>query len=142
MVTFERDDFFASGTFGGEAVSMASALETISILQKDIPKMVWKGHQIQEVFNKLDWEAQAVGYPTRLDFRFKTKEHKALFWQEMCLAGVLVGYNNFIMASHTVEDVSFIIDAIYQARTILKKNWLHPELALKGKMPTEALKKS
>ncbi len=135
MSVFERDDFFASGTFGGECVSLAAAIPTLDILKKYITQMIWNGKRIQEAFNKLDWEAEAKGYPTRLNFVFKTNEEKFLFWQEMCKNGVLVGYANFIKADNTDEEVTKIIDAIYGSYKSIKTG-----AKLEGPVPSEALK--
>jgi glutamate-1-semialdehyde 2,1-aminomutase len=129
MSTFERDDFFASGTFNGETVSLAAFLATQEILQRQIQKMVWNGNRIKEAFNKLSWSAKCVGYPTRLDFQFDTDKKKYKFWQEMCKRGILIGYNNFIMADHTDEDVTYVINAIYDYFKVKDK------VELEGSLP-------
>lgn len=129
MSTFERDDFFASGTFNGETVALAAFLATQEILDRQIVQMVNNGSRIKEAFNKLPWSAKCVGYPTRLDFQFDTQMKKFKFWQEMCKRGVLIGYNNFIMADHTEEDVTYIINAIYDYFKVKDK------VELKGTLP-------
>lgn len=141
MSVFERDDFFASGTFNGETLSLAAGVATSETLSSLIPKMVWNGSRIKESFNKLSWpdNTQAVGYPTRLDFQFKTPQHKYLFWQEMCKNGVLVGYNNFIMANHTDEDTTKIIDAIFNSFKVLKQYWKDPMAHIDGALPENAV---
>lgn len=136
MSVFERDDFFASGTFGGECVSLSAALATMGILQKSIDKMIWNGSRIQDAFNSLWKDAKCVGYPTRLVFQFKDNKDKYRFWQEMCKQGILVGYTNFIMADHTDDDVTKIINAIYAVYKI----W--DTVELEGPEPVEAIKKN
>jgi glutamate-1-semialdehyde 2,1-aminomutase len=142
MSVFERDDFFASGTFGGECVSLAALVATQTKLPTAIPKMISHGRRIQEAFNKLAWPSTTVckGYPTRLIFQFPTSGHKALFMQEMCVQGILVGAANFIMASHTDEDVTKIIEAIFGSYKTLKYYWDKPTDFLKGPLPEDALK--
>lgn len=135
MSVFERDDFFASGTFGGECVSLAAAKATLDILESSIPKMVWNGSRIKEAFNKLPWEAKAVGYPTRLDFQFKDEVTKYTFWQEMCKRGVLIGYNNFIKADNTDAEVTRIIETIFEVYKILDT------AKLEGPIPQTAVRK-
>lgn len=143
MSTFERDDFFASGTFGGECLSLAAFMATQEVLVKSLPKMLYNGHQIRRAFDKgFIHKATADGYPTRLNFNFPTDAHKYLFWQEMCKEGVLVGYTNFVMASHTDEDIALVTNAISKASKILKDNWENPKQALVGDLPTAALRKS
>lgn len=145
MHTFERSDFFASGTFSTPCVSLAAALETINILEEKIPKMLLNGRRIKEAFNKLPWpkvsekDTFCIGYPTRLNFEFPTKEHKFLFWQEMCNNGVLIGYTNFVMADHTDEDITAVIKAIFNSFKVLKDNWNDPRSKLKGSIPEAAL---
>jgi glutamate-1-semialdehyde 2,1-aminomutase len=135
MKTFERDDFFASTTFGGEAVSLAACLLTIDILQDNMAKTIQKGQLIKDAFNHfLGHLGQAKGYPTRLTFDFKTKEEKALFMQEMCKRGILVGYSNMVMVDHTSLDIERICNAFKQ----IAHKW--HSLQLEGSLPVEALR--
>lgn len=142
MATFEREDFFASNTFGGECASLAAFMATQTILPGRIGSMVEKGQRIKDAFNMLDWEgAECVGYPTRLDFRFPSEAHRYLFWQELCKRRVLVGYTNFIMADHSDEDVAYISESIEEVQCILKENWENPLKVFEGPLPTPALRK-
>jgi glutamate-1-semialdehyde 2,1-aminomutase len=129
METFNRDDFFASTTFGGEAVSLAACEVTLDILEDNIDSLIAKGERIKEASFGI-----AKGYPTRLTFDFPTKEEKALFMQEMCKRGILVGYSNMVMVEHTETDIQEICDAI---RDIAVK-W--DTLKLEGSLPVEALR--
>jgi glutamate-1-semialdehyde 2,1-aminomutase len=141
METFERDDFFASGTFNGECISLAAALATLSKLQRVIPSMVFKGFDLQMYFNSLfSGKATCEGYSTRVIFKFPTDTHKALFMQEMCFNGVLLGQANFIMANHTMKDIEVIKDAMQQAKSVLDKYWDNPKEALRGSEPVAALR--
>jgi glutamate-1-semialdehyde 2,1-aminomutase len=141
MRVFERDDFFISGTFGGECVSLSACLGTVSRLETSIDRMIENGVYLQKVFEFVFKEkAVCKGYPTRLTFDFPTTEHKALFMQEMCYAGVLIGYSNFVMASYTDKDCADIVSAFQRAHHVLMKNWDNPKLALQGSMPEAALR--
>ena len=136
MCTFERSDFFASSTFGGEAVSLSACLETLNILEVEIPAMVYKGTQIQNHFNKVfDGLAKCEGYPTRAVFKFPTDDHKAVFMQEMCLQGILLGQCMFIMASHTDYDVQQICTAIEETYSIMQPRWENISKLLLGAKP-------
>lgn len=143
MEVFERDDFFASGTFGGETVSLAACLKTVDKLAKGLTRTLVNGKIIQDSFNDI-FKDKAVckGYPTRFIFEFPTKEHKALFMQEMCLNGVLIGHANMVMASMTDKDVRYIIEAIQKSYNISKHYWENPLKGLKGPLPVEAVRKS
>lgn len=141
MQVFERDDFFASGTFGGETVSLSACLATVDRLQKDLPQTILNGTHIMQAFNNyFKGRAACTGYPTRFIFNFPSKEHKGLFMQEMCLNGVLIGHANMPPASLTDQDVTDVITALYQTFKVMYDNWLNPAAALKGKLPEDVFK--
>lgn len=142
MSVFERDDFFASHTFGGETLSLRACLATVKVLQKNIDNMIWNGQRIQEAFNKLYNQigAKCIGYPTRLVFDFPNPKLKALFMQEMCLNGILIGSANFIMASHTDKDITEVINSIYKAYVFIRDYIGNPDLGLKGAVPVPAIR--
>jgi hypothetical protein len=85
---FERDDFFASGTFGGETVSLAACLATVDNPRYKLEETIQsKGHQIQDIFNDLFKDlATCEGYPTRLIFKDSPWPQR-IFMQEMCFNG-------------------------------------------------------
>jgi glutamate-1-semialdehyde 2,1-aminomutase len=141
MKQFERDDFFASTTFGGELLSLAACLATLDVLEDNLPTMVERGRMLQDGFNKVfDGKATCVGYPTRTQFNFPTVALKALFWQECIKRNVLFGYSNFIMASHTEADIIKTIAVIQEAAKVLNKHWSNPAAALEGSLPVEVLR--
>jgi glutamate-1-semialdehyde 2,1-aminomutase len=141
MATFERNDFFASTTFGGECLSLAACLSTCDILDKHIPKLLRYGNELQIVFNKLfNKQATCEGYPSRTQFVFPSSAHKALFWQECVKRGVLFGYSNFTMVEHTQADLNKTIDAMEQASKMVKDNWVNPQLVLEGPLPVEVFR--
>ena len=143
METFGRHDFFASGTFGGETVSLAACLATLHKLEESTGRTVEIGQKIQDAFNTIfNGIATCEGYPTRLIFKFKTPEHKALFMQEMCLNGVLVGHANMAMASLTDSDVQYVIDAFHKSINVILHFYASPLNGLKGPLPEDALRKS
>lgn len=142
MQTFERDDFFVSGTFGGECLSLVACLATCQILVQEIGRMVANGTLIKNYFNDLFLMtgAKCKGYPTRLTFDFPTPNHKALFMQEMCFNGVLVGYSNMTTAMMTKKDLEKVLNAMRVANSVLIDNWENPLGALKGNVPVETLR--
>lgn len=143
MKMFERDDFFASTTFGGECLSLAACLATIDILKDHRHRIIAHGTAIQSAFNNLfEPEAYCEGYPSRTQFVFPTTGHKALFWQECIKNGVLFGYSNFPMVEHTQADLDKTLEAMDKASHVLKDNWSNPQSFLEGSMPVEALRMS
>jgi glutamate-1-semialdehyde 2,1-aminomutase len=141
MKTFERTDFFASTTFGGECLSLAAFMATADILEKHIPKLLQYGTDILSGFNKaFDGLATCEGYPSRTQFVFPTAAHKALFWQECVRRGVLFGYSNFTMVEHTKADLDKTLEAIEAAAKTLKDVWANPSAKLQGDVPCEVFR--
>ena len=137
MQTFDRDDFFASTTFGGETISLAACLKTLDILQKNLDSTISKGQLVKDMFNMCFAQlgiGKCKGYPTRLTFDFEDKCDKAIFMQEMCKRGVLIGYSNMVMVEHTASDLETIITAFKD----IVANW--NSFKLEGDMPVEALR--
>ncbi len=142
MSTFERDDFFVSGTFGGECLSLTACISTCETLEIELPRMIMNGQTIKGYFNDLFKLTGAVckGYPTRLTFDFPNTELKALFMQEMCYNGVLTGYSNMVMANYKQQDMNKILNAIQVSHSVLIDNWDNPKGVLKGALPVETLR--
>ncbi len=138
--TFERDDFFASGTYGGSCLSLRASAATMAVLVDNIPRMVEHGQLLAQAFNTLFPDARCEGYPTRTQFVFPTVAHKAFFWQECVKRGVLFGYSNFTMASHDSDDLLKTVDVMTEVSRILKQFWNDPLSKLEGKLPVEALR--
>lgn len=148
MDVFNHDDFFISGTFGGDVVGIEAAYATINVLQRnhaDFIRHIWTaGEALRDGFNEaaavLELEGvSCIGYPPRTTFQFPTVAHKALFWQEMAKQNFLVGYANFISAAHTLGVISKTLPAIELALRVVKSHWNNPEEMLEGPLPVEAL---
>lgn len=111
-------DYFISGTFFGEQVSLRACLTFLNLMTKDHSKYsvntLWeKGKLFYDKFNKLSPEVRLVGYPSRGVFQGDALT-KALFFQEACKAGILFGpswFLNFAMFDYmditlkTCEDI-------------------------------------
>jgi glutamate-1-semialdehyde 2,1-aminomutase len=101
-------EYFVSGTFFGETVSMAAAITLIDLLKKDGTRYpmadLWSaGARFLELFNAISPKLKIDGYPTRGAF-VGDDETKALFWQEACKAGIIFGpswFFNFPLMSLT-----------------------------------------
>lgn len=112
------EEVFFSLTFGGECLSLASAMATISeIRDKGVIEYTWwQGRVLQEGLNKLSQEhglsdnVKCVGYPVRSVVQFEAENStslllKTLFQQEVIKRGVLfAGYHN-ISFSHSDADI-------------------------------------
>jgi len=139
-------DCFVSSTFGGELISIASALATIEVLEKeDAISTIWKnGIVLKDGYNAiakdLEIDTSCEGYPCRTMFHFPTPEHKALFWQECIKEGVLFGYAQFISYSHDEYIINETLRTVLKALRIVKAHWSNPLKALHGRPPKEVFR--
>ena len=139
-------DCFVSSTFGGELISIASALATIEVLEKNNAiDEIWRiGKILKDGYNSIakDLEIDTVceGYPCRTMFHFPTPEHKALFWQECIKEGVLFGYAQFISYSHDEYVINETLRTVLKALRVVKAHWDNPAKALHGKQPKEVFR--
>lgn len=130
----EAPDYFVSGTFFGETVSMAACMEVINIVHKDGSKYSMKslfdeGAKFLQAFNELDSNLKIVGYPSRGAFQ-GDEMTKALFWQECVKAGVLFGPSWFFsipLSEFTEQLMPMFRDILGKIRT--------GQVRLEGKLP-------
>lgn len=150
MRTFERDDFFVSGTFGGELVSIEAAIATFIELASDKErnlKNLWRsGDHLRDQFNGiargLDLEGvKARGYAPRVEFMFPSEAHKALFWQECAKGSVLFGYSNFCTTVHRLSAVDGSLNVVDASLRYVKEHWNDPTSVMEGKLPALTFKK-
>lgn len=127
-----ESDYFVSSTWGGDRTALAAAMVAADLVHNDFkPEDLWvDGTHFMEKFNAITSEVQLVGYPTRGIIKYKDDGFKALFMQEMCLAGVLIGpswfYSKFL---HREMD-----NVIAIARGVVKRI-IHGMVALRGSLP-------
>jgi glutamate-1-semialdehyde 2,1-aminomutase len=139
-------DTFVSSTFGGELLSIASALKTIEILERDdvLSHIDRIGQSLKDGYNRIAQELQidtkCIGFPNRTMFMFPSGEHKSLFWQECIKRGVLFGYAQFINYSHKDKHINYTLQVIKEALTVVKHNWSNPLKCLVGKKATEVFR--
>lgn len=118
MSQFEAANFFVSTTFGGDAISLASAkivLDTIA--QGGVVEHIWKlGARLQDGLRSLARQIEVPidcrGTPSRMALTYGAKgtasaiDIRALFLQECVRRGVLFGNVVFVGAAHRDEDIS------------------------------------
>ena len=145
MRVFERNDFFISGTFGGDLIGINAARGVIEYLRaypQTIDKIWESGECLRDGFNQIAQGlgiegVSCIGYPPRTMFLFPTTEHKALFWQECVKLGVLFGYANFITAQHHLATIQNTLGVCDTALRVVKEHWADPKAALEGEPPVE-----
>lgn len=122
----ELDHVFFSSTFGGEACSIAAAIETVKELKEkkdDVYPYLWtQGATIREAFNQLckqyGIKAHMIGVGPRLVAKFETNDPsgtKDLFHQEMVKRGILMGTNVNIIWAHRPEHIAQTVDAMKES---------------------------
>jgi 4-aminobutyrate aminotransferase-like enzyme len=127
-------EYFVSGTFFGETVSLAACRALIDVVHKDGSKFnmtdLWSaGDHFIYKFNELHPDLKIVGYPTRGAFQGDPMV-KALLWQEACRAGILFGpswFFNFPLMEYTDTVIPICRDIFNRIKT--------GSVRLDGKMP-------
>jgi glutamate-1-semialdehyde 2,1-aminomutase len=127
-------EYFISGTFFGETVSMQASLALLDLMKRDSTRYsieeLWRGGTLfLERFNDLHPDLKIVGYPSRGAFQGDPMV-KALFWQEACRANILFGpswFFNFPLMGETEGVIPVCKDILNRIKTGAVK--------LEGKMP-------
>jgi glutamate-1-semialdehyde aminotransferase len=132
MSLLEKDVFFFN-TFGGEALSLASAKATITeMIEKNVPAYLAKqGKKLKDGYNSIADAlnmsyTKCIGYECRSLMTFDASagnplEMKSLVQQEMIKRGILWGGFHNMSFSHTDEDVEYTLKAYQDVLPILKK---------------------
>lgn len=127
-------EYFVSSSYAGETISLAAAKKTMELLlsnKADLTLLWKKGEAFYEFFNSLYPEKiRLSGYPTRGAFTGDPKTI-ALFFQEMCLAGMLVGPSWFL-SFPAAEELPNVQGAIRAIMGRIQRG----EVELKGDLPS------
>jgi len=128
------EEIFFSFTFGGETLSLAASLATMSKLQREpvVKSMAQTGesllsqlnallekHDLREIFS-------TAGHPSWSFFVIKDAppysmwEIKTLFLQEMFARGILTIGSHNISYAHSPDDIAKIVDAYDEVLPILR----------------------
>lgn len=126
----EMDHIFFSMTFGGEACSLAAAVETIKEMKEkrfEIFPHIWsQGTRLREAFNKharlVGVDAEMFGMAPRHNIRFNTDDSagcKDLFHQEMVKRGILIGTQIYVTWAHKSKHIDKTILAIKESLAVV-----------------------
>lgn len=125
-------DYFVSSTYAGDTVSLAAAVKTMNLMRTEykIERLISDGQDFIDRFNKICPEVITIeGYPTRGVFKAEPMA-KALFFQEMAIAGVLFcssWFYNYDLMEHKKSVLSIAKQVLLRIKC--------GEVKLKGKMP-------
>lgn len=132
-----ESDYFVSSTFAGETLSLAACKEVLKLTEKEylVSKLWEEGVRFQERFNSIWPDIQLKGYGTRGAWSFSGNnptELKALFFQECCKAGLLVGPSFFLCFPH-LEILDQCLNLFNDVITRIKLG----SVKLEGEMPVQ-----
>jgi glutamate-1-semialdehyde aminotransferase len=144
----EFEEVFFSTTHGGEALSLAAAIATLRVLERDdvIPTLWRRGESLVSGLRSLverhglDGRVVCLGYAPRTAVLFRdadghdSLELKSLFQQECIKRGVLFTGSQFISAAHTDDDVRRTLEVYDEALGELAEAVAHggPAARLEG----------
>ncbi|MEN3034035.1 MAG: aminotransferase class III-fold pyridoxal phosphate-dependent enzyme [Aquificaceae bacterium] len=125
------DEVFFSFTFGGETLSIASAIATIEYMkQNDVIKTLWtQGQKLKTAIQNLIFEKEledlvyVLGFPVRFILDFKSNEAlklKTLFQQECAKRGILFTGSHNMSFSHSDEIIDKTIRVYSEVFDIIK----------------------
>lgn len=131
----EFEETFFSFTFGGEALSLAAAVATITEIRErnSIAHFFKQGSKLKEGYNQLTQSlclteyTQSIGLPAYSGVTFRdaagkdSLELKSLFQQEMIKKGILTLGVNLLCLSHSDDDIDKTLAAYETALRKIKK---------------------
>ena len=136
------EEVFFSGTFGGEALSLAASIAVVDKIQREpVVETLWKtGSKLEEGVNQrladrgLAEVVKLVGKPCWKLIQFQdhanaSKEAiKTLFLREMLSKGVLLNPSHNICFAHTDADVNHVLQAYEHSLNVIAEELEHPGL--------------
>ena len=134
MKLLEKDVFFFT-TFGGEALSLAAVIATVTeIIEKNVPAyLAIQGRKLKDGYNSIAQKlgmdyTKCSGFDCRTIITFDGEksgcnplEMKSLVQQEMIKRGILWGGFHNMSFSHTDEDIEYTLKAYEDVLPVLKK---------------------
>lgn len=150
----ELDKVFFSGTYLGDTLSIAAAIETIKEMKEnhaEIYSHIWEqGSRLRESFNtycrEIGLNAVMYGMSPRHNIDFKVADPtgaKDLFHQEMIARGVFMGTQIYVTWAHKKEHIDKTIKAMKQSLQVVKRaiDENKIDMAIKGERSAPIFKK-
>lgn len=148
----ELNHAFFSMTFGGEALSLAAAIATITELKTKDYSHIWKlgdalANGMYAMAEKHGLKINFAGSGPRHNLTFDTDYEDAggmkdLFYQEMVKQGILFPNVIYIQFSHTMKDIQKTINAADNAFNIVKENMNNIDAVLEGERSVSVFRKN
>jgi glutamate-1-semialdehyde aminotransferase/spore coat polysaccharide biosynthesis protein SpsF (cytidylyltransferase family) len=129
------EEVFFSGTFGGEALSLAAANATIDKIEREkVTQRLWQvGGDLKERASRkiadagLNGVISLAGAAPWAILAYKDHPHgskeaiKTFFLREMIAAGVLINSSHNVCFSHTEADIAHVLNAYDHALPLLRE---------------------
>jgi glutamate-1-semialdehyde aminotransferase len=149
----ELNHIFFSMTFGGETLSLAAAIATITELKTKDYSHIWNlGNMldagIKSAAKKYNLDITFAGDAPRHNLSFNSQTYndsegmKALFYQEMVKQGILFPNVIYIQFSHTKKDIQKTIEAADNAFKVVSENLNNIDNILEGKRAVAIFRKN
>ena len=148
----ELNHAFFSMTFGGECLSLAASIETITELKEKDYSHIWKignilDKGIKDKAKKYGLDINFTGSAPRHNLSFSdsyddANTMKAVFYQEMVKQGILFSNLLYIQFSHTEKDMNRTIKAADKAFKFVKENINNIDTVLEGEKPVEIFRRN
>lgn len=148
----ELNHAFFSMTFGGEALSLASAIATIQELKKKDYKYLWElGNLLDTGIKeaaikhglKVNFAGDAIRHNLTFDSNYEDAAGmKAVFYQEMVKQKILFPNVIYMQFSHTREDILRTIKAADKAFKVVVDNIENLDRVLEGKRSVDIFRKN
>ena len=148
----ELNHVFFSMTFGGECLSLATAIETIKELKTKDYNHIWElgdilDKGIKSSAKKYDIKINLAGSAPRHNLSFPPtyddpQGMKSVFYQEMVKQGILFPNVIYIQFSHTKKDIQKTIKAADKGFKFLKDNLDNLDNVLEGKKSIDIFRKN
>lgn len=126
---------FVSSTYGGDLVGISAALATLDIVEsEEVPlKLEESGEMLIDGLRHIGIEMNCS--PFRQRMTFQTPEHRALFWQECMVRGVMFGGAQHTSLAHSIPLVIRTLDIAEEAMKVCRLYADNPMKGMKGKLP-------
>ena len=139
----EYEEIFLSGTFGGEALSLAAAIAVVDKINNNpVIEALWEkgkflGDKVKSLIShySLEDNVRLMGLDPMQSIVFSahqnatSEEMKTLFVSSMLENGVLTTGNHNIIYAHTTDDFETVINAYQNTFEKLVKELKHPGLS-------------
>lgn len=135
----DTPDYFVSSTFAGEMSAIKAGLRTIDYLTLERLNDLWRrGGEFKTRVNAISKNIQLYGINTKAIWKAADDKYKALFFQEMCKRGFLIGKAWHMLFCHTDRLCDLFVQGMKEVIKLIEDG----EVKLEGDLPREVFKRN